>query len=83
MTSKLWTEWAALAAGLPECGLLDHELEGVDPFDINLPTEMKMRIWTECKLNPRYFFIYVLRAPKDEIAEIDKIATRVMEDLRS
>lgn len=83
MASKLWAEWLALATNLPDCGLLDQELAGVDPFDINLPTEMKMRIWTECKLNPRYFFMYVIKAPQDEIKEIDKIAIRVMEDLKS
>lgn len=83
MISKLELEWLALTAGLPKCGMTDQGLKDVDPFDINLSTEMKLRIWKECRINPRYFFMYVLRAPEEEIREIDQIAIKVMEELKS
>lgn len=43
--------------------LHDKDLQGVDPFDPNLSTEMMVRIALECKSNFFYFIREVVRVP--------------------
>ena len=43
--------------------LLDPGLKDVDPYDPNLPLQVKARVLKECKLNPWYVFREVLRIP--------------------
>lgn len=43
--------------------LLQPELSDVDPFDNNLPIQIKAKILYECKNNPWYVFREVIRVP--------------------
>lgn len=43
--------------------LLDPTLKNVDPYDLDLPLQVKARVIKECKLNPWYVFREVLRIP--------------------
>lgn len=43
--------------------LVDRDLVGVDPFDINISLENQLKIAVECKLNPWFFFREILKAP--------------------
>jgi len=43
--------------------LHDVTLKGIDPYSKNLTEEQIVRIATECKINPWYFFREVARAP--------------------
>lgn len=43
--------------------LLQPELDGVDPYDPNLPLEMKAKVVFECKNNFWYFLREVMRIP--------------------
>lgn len=36
--------------------LINPNLQGVDPFDVNLSVQVKKEIVDECMVNPRYFF---------------------------
>lgn len=69
-TNKSFLELAALykAMGLRNhtflLALHDRTLVGVDPFDYeNLTHEMIIRIVTECRVNPWYFFREIARVP--------------------
>lgn len=41
--------------------LLQPELSGVDPFDLTLPSEIKVKIGLECRYNPWYYMREVAR----------------------
>lgn len=43
--------------------LLQPELSGWDPFDENLPIEIRAKMAFECKFNPWYFFREIVRLP--------------------
>ena len=43
--------------------LHDKELLHIDPYDENLEEEQIVRVVTECKINPWYFFREIARAP--------------------
>lgn len=43
--------------------LLDPSLKDIDPYDPDLPIQMKARVLKECKLNPWYVFREILRIP--------------------
>ncbi len=43
--------------------LHDPTLQGVDPFSYTLTLEQQLRIATECRVNPWYYFREVARAP--------------------
>jgi len=43
--------------------LHDPTLQGVDPYDPNLTQEQKIRIASECSINPWYFFREIARGP--------------------
>lgn len=49
--------------------LHDSKLQGVDPYDEYLPEETIVRIVTECKRNPWYFFREVARVPSSSGTE--------------
>lgn len=79
---KMMPEWLNLMPAVPPCGLIDAGLEGVDPFQPDLSTDMKFRIWQEAKANPRYFFMVILRASPGEIAEIDRHVIDVLDKFK-
>ncbi len=43
--------------------LIDRDLQGIDPHDPDLSTEIKSRIWAECQHNIWYFLREVVRIP--------------------
>lgn len=45
--------------------LYDKDLRGVDPFSLILPTEMQLKIFLECVINPWYWLREVCRIPVD------------------
>ena len=44
-------------------GLLDPDLDGIDPFDKTLPPVYKQKILRECMFNYWYFLREVVRIP--------------------
>ena len=45
--------------------LYDAELKGINPYQKNLPLEIKIKIFVECVINPWYFLREVCRIPED------------------
>lgn len=75
MSPELTKQWLELASQVPDCGLYDQGLQDVDPFDEELDVGMQIRIWQESKVNPRYFFMRILKVGPFVIDHLDKVAT--------
>ena len=68
-TNKTWLEMAKLYhhMGIKNhmfpLALHDPSLQGVDPFDTNIPLQTQLKIAIECKINPWYYFREIARVP--------------------